>query len=194
MKMSKNIQELAKAKVEAQKEVSNPKKNAENPYFQSKYATLDSVIDAYKTAYAKHGISVSENPIEENGNVGVQIILMHESGQYIIYDPFMMPFGKATAQNKGSATTYSRRYTLSAVMNIAADEDDDGNMVTDDAKKEHNKSKDEIGKPVLIAKFKQGGGTEEQFNEWYGKQIASGFNHNQMDQYLTKALMERNKQ
>ena len=192
--MSKNIQELAKAKVEAQKEVSNPKKNAENPYFQSKYATLDSVIDAYKTAYAKHGISVSENPIEENGNVGVQIILMHESGQYIIYDPFMMPFGKATAQNKGSATTYSRRYTLSAVMNIAADEDDDGNMVTDDAKKEHNKSKDEIGKPVLIAKFKQGGGTEEQFNEWYGKQVASGFNHNQMDQYLTKALMERNKQ
>lgn len=126
MRMSESIDALAKALAKANKGVKNPQKNATNPHFRNKYATLDSVIDAYKSSYLDNGITVLENPQTVDGKVGVEITLLHESGQYITHDPFMLPPGKNDAQGHGSSITYCRRYALSAVMNIAADEDDDG--------------------------------------------------------------------
>jgi len=86
---------------------------------------------------------------------------------------------------------------LSAMLGITTEEEDDangsvGNKVTYQNKQK--KEEKEIGKPILLAKFKQGGGTEEQFNEWYAKQISSGYTHNQMDQYLLKALQQKQAQ
>lgn len=127
MRMSESIQDLAKSLVTANKTVGNPKKNAINPHLKNKYATLDAVIFAYKESYLSNGITVLENPKTEDGRVGVEITLLHETGQYITHDPFMLPPGKNDAQGHGSAVTYARRYALSAVMNISADDDDDGN-------------------------------------------------------------------
>jgi len=127
MNKSESIQELSKSLVTANKEVKNPQKNAVNPHFRNKYATLDSVIEAYKESYLSNGISVLENPVTKEGMVGVEVTLLHESGQYITHDPFMLPPGKENAQGYGSSITYARRYALSAVMNIAADDDDDAN-------------------------------------------------------------------
>lgn len=129
---SDEINELAKALVKANSKVSNPKKNATNPHFKNEYATLDSVIEAYKSAYLENGISVLENPVTNEGKIGVSITLLHESGQYITHDPFMLPPGRDNAQGYGSSITYARRYALSAVMNIAADDDDDGNGANPD--------------------------------------------------------------
>lgn len=128
---SESIQELVKARIKAGTKVINPKKNAVNPHFKSNYATLDNVIDGYKSAYIEQGLDVSENPVSSDGFVGVQVILAHTSGEYIIYDPYMLPVGKNTAQGHGSSITYARRYALSAVMNIAADDDDDGNVASE---------------------------------------------------------------
>lgn len=126
MEKSETIEALAKALVAANKGVKNPQKNAVNPHFKNRYATLDAIIEAYKTSYLENGISVIENPCGQDGKVGVEITLLHESGQYITHNPFMLPPGKNDAQGHGSSITYARRYALSAVMNIAADEDDDG--------------------------------------------------------------------
>src|SRR5699024_17560 len=105
--------------------------------------------------------------------------------------------GMDDSQITGTASSYARKYALNGMYLI----DDTKDADTDEYqynqtnnKQQKQQSDNQVGKPVILAKFKQGGGTEEQFNEWYGKQVASGFNHNQMDQYLTKALMERNKQ
>lgn len=130
MKFSESISELAKSLVVANKSVKNPQKNAVNPHFRNRYATLDAIIEAYKDSYLNNGISVLENPKTEDGKVGVEITLLHESGQFITHDPFMLPPGKNDAQGHGSSITYARRYALSSVMNIAADEDDDGNSAS----------------------------------------------------------------
>ncbi len=104
--------------------------------------------------------------------------------------------GMDDSQITGTASSYARKYALNGMYLIddTKDADTDEYQYNQTNNKQQSQQNDkQVGKPVILAKFKQGGGTEEQFNEWYGKQVASGFNHNQMDQYLTKALMERNK-
>lgn len=105
--------------------------------------------------------------------------------------------GMDDSQITGTASSYARKYALNGMYLIDDTKDADTdeyqyNQTNNKQQKQQNDN--QVGKPVILAKFKQGGGTEEQFNEWYGKQVASGFNHNQMDQYLTKTLKERNKQ
>lgn len=105
--------------------------------------------------------------------------------------------GMDDSQITGTASSYARKYALNGMYLIddTKDADTDEYQYNQTNNKQQSQQNDkQVGKPVILAKFKQGGGTEEQFNEWYGKQVASGFNHNQMDQYLTKVLMERNKQ
>ncbi|MCT2883007.1 ERF family protein, partial [Lentilactobacillus buchneri] len=49
------------------------------------------------------------------------------------FDPLNVPVGKNDAQAFGSAETYARRYTLSAVFGVTSDVDDDGNSATKSA-------------------------------------------------------------
>ena len=55
---------------------------------------------------------------------------MHDSGEWIESDPFMLHAVKNDPQAGGSAITYARRYSLSAVLGVAWDDDDDANMAT----------------------------------------------------------------
>lgn len=181
---SDEIQDLSKALVVANKQIKNPKKNAKNPHFGQHYATLDSVIESYKEAYLNNGISVLENPVSQDGLIGVSITLLHESGQYITHDPFLLPPGKNTAQGFGSSITYARRYALSAVMNIAADDDDDGHQASQSEQQQPLKD-------VIRAKWETAGGTAEQFDAWYAKQTSAGVTHQQMDDLLSKKLADK---
>lgn len=138
MKMSESIGELAKALSNFQGEVESPKNKATNPFFKSKYAPLEEVIKAIKPSLQKHGLSVTQIPITDEGKVGVITILLHESGEYIETSPLFLKTDKDTAQGAGSAITYARRYALSAVLGIASEEDDDGNVAETKSKQDHN--------------------------------------------------------
>lgn len=131
-KRSNEINEIVKALVKVQAEIKNPKKEANNPFFKSKYSTLDSVIETYKELCSKNDLVVMENPVSkvtESGKtlIGVEILLMHSSGQFINFDPYLLSPVKNDPQGVGSSITYARRYTLSSVFNIASEDDDDGN-------------------------------------------------------------------
>jgi hypothetical protein len=60
---------------------------------------------------------------------------MHESGEYIQSDELTLPAYQTkgggvkefNAQGAGSAITYGRRYSLSAILGLASEDDDDGN-------------------------------------------------------------------
>ena len=52
-------------------------------------------------------------------------MILHKSGEYMS-ETLSMPVGKNDAHGIGSAITYARRYGMSALLNLAAD-DDDGN-------------------------------------------------------------------
>jgi hypothetical protein len=130
MKMSESIAEIAKALGKFQTEVKQPEKDGNNPHFKSKYVTLDGTVKAIHECAPKHGLSYIQSPIMAESGVGVKTLLMHTSGEFIEFEPFILPMDKKTAQGAGSAITYARRYSLSAAFGIVSDVDDDGNEAT----------------------------------------------------------------
>ena len=131
MNKSDAINELAAALAKAQGAMSPAKMDAVNPFLRNKYADLASVISAIRTPLAANGLSVSQHPsISDDGAVTVTTLLAHASGQWLessITLPLDGSKGLSTAQSMGAIVTYLRRYSLSAILGIAADEDTDGN-------------------------------------------------------------------
>lgn len=117
---------LFTALAKAQGEMSHASKDGVNPHFRSKYATLSSVIDAYRVVFAKHGLSVVQISRPHTRGVIVETMLHHASGEYLSGGEVFVPASKNDAQGFGSALTYARRYGLSMVTGVSAD-DDDGN-------------------------------------------------------------------
>ena len=128
MDKSESIKNLAIAMSKAQSEMGGASKAANNPFFKSKYADLSEVIKVVKEPFASNGLSYVQFPIEDNGRVGVETILMHSSGEWMS-NKFTVQLTKQDAQGAGSAITYCRRYGLQAVAGIPS-EDDDGNSAS----------------------------------------------------------------
>lgn len=129
MKMSESIANISVALVQFQGLVANPEKKSINPHFKSKYADLDEVINTIRPALEKCGLAFIQNPIHEDGKVGVYTLLIHKSGEFIQFDPVYIPLAKATAHQVGAALTYAKRYSLGAALGIATEEDTDGNEI-----------------------------------------------------------------
>jgi len=124
MNKSESIKELAAALNKAQAEMSGAKKKATNPFFKSKYSDLNAVVDAIRIPFCDNGLSYSQFPLFSDKCVGVETILMHESGEWIS-SVLMLPMVKQDPQAAGSAITYARRYSLQSIAGIPS-EDDDG--------------------------------------------------------------------
>lgn len=136
MNKSDSIKNLAKALVEFQSEVKDPKRDANNPFFKSKYVTLDTLIDTVRPILTKHGLAYFQEPVSEDGKIGCRTILVHESGEFMEGMPFYMNVTKNDPQGAGSALTYARRYSLSAMVGVAWDDDDDANVASGNVKRE----------------------------------------------------------
>lgn len=126
-----SIANLAAAFVEAKKGIRNVVKNANNPHFGSNYADLSAVLDTFTEPFADNGLALVQAPGEiVDGNITLMGLLLHKSGESIMFKT-QVPLGaKATAQAAGSAITYARRYQASAVAGIAQ-VDDDGNTASE---------------------------------------------------------------
>lgn len=116
---------LATAMCVFRAELVQPKKDAVNPYFKSKYATLDSVVSAIDTAAEVAGLTYVQMTDYIDGAFVLVTTIMHKSGESVQGKYILPATGKP--QDIGSAITYARRYALSAAFGIVADEDDDGN-------------------------------------------------------------------
>lgn len=126
---SPTIGSLAAALAKAQAQVQAASKDRTNPAFRSKYADLASVWDACREAITSNGLAIVQLAEDhEVGRVALRTILIHASGEFI-QTVVSAPLGKNDAQAVGSALTYLRRYSLSAMVGVAPD-DDDGNAAT----------------------------------------------------------------
>ena len=126
---SDSIAQLAKALSMAQGEMKPAKMDSVNPFLKNKYADLGSVIEAARPALTKNGLSFSQFVETSNGGVTVETLLMHASGEWLstaITMPLGEEKGRSLVQNAGSIITYLRRYSLSTILGIYADEDIDG--------------------------------------------------------------------
>ena len=125
---SDKIDKLAAALTKAQAEMKGAEKKSVNPFFNSGYADLHTVIESSFPHLTKHGLSVIQGNDSKPGEFFVTTMLLHESGQWI-KSKLKMPIEKITAQSIGSTITYGRRYGLSAITGIAQ-YDDDGNAAS----------------------------------------------------------------
>jgi len=146
---SPSIKELAAALSAFQAEVDAVKKDAENPFFKSKYASLENVIATIKPLLAKHGLAYTQFPSliwqDAHPQSSLTTILLHTSGEWLqATTPLLMK--DQTPQGQGSAITYMRRYALAGVLGLATEEDDDGNAASKPVK---------ITKPAVVVKAEE---------------------------------------
>jgi len=128
---SQEITELAEAMIQVQQTLSPALKDAENTFTNSRYATLHSVMNACRDALLEHGIWLTQYPVSvEVNQLGLVTKIVHaETGQWQA-SLLTMPLPKNDPQGYGSAMTYARRYGLSALIGIVTENDDDGEMAS----------------------------------------------------------------
>jgi hypothetical protein len=119
--------ELAKALVKFRGRIHVVEKDAKNPHFGNRYASLAAIHKVVDPLLSECGLSVIQIPQKpaEGGGISVRTILLHESGQ-TIESELVLPVAKSDAQGIGSAISYCRRYALSGILCLTQD-DDDGN-------------------------------------------------------------------
>jgi len=133
---SESITKLAKAMLGVQKVIGPAFKDKFNGFTQSKYATLNSVMEACGEALTNAGIWVTQYPVPVEGSnsliLGLVTKIVHaESGEWQS-SLLVMPLPKNDPQGYGSALTYARRYGLSALVGIVTEDDDGNNACFDD--------------------------------------------------------------
>jgi hypothetical protein len=123
------MKEIAKALLEAQKQMGNATKDSKNPFFKSSYADLNAIREACMPALNANGIVVLQPTINIEGKNFVKTLLLHESGESLECLTEIIYSKQNDAQSQGSGITYARRYGLQSFVNVGA-EDDDGNRAS----------------------------------------------------------------
>ena len=132
MRESADISKIAPALVRAQGAMENPPRNrsvqvrTQAGSYTFRYATLDKITDMTRQALAENGLCVLQPIVSTERGPALVTRLLHESGQWMECEVLLPGLGN-NPQAFGSAVTYVRRYSVCALLNISADEDDDAN-------------------------------------------------------------------
>jgi hypothetical protein len=127
MEKSNSIKEIAAALILFQMKVEKIKKDATNPFFKSKYASLSNIQDAISNPLAESGLTYSQFP---DGDHGLTTIIMHGNSGEWIQSTYRMKPVKDDPQGIGSSITYQKRYAIAGAVALNIDDDDDGNTAT----------------------------------------------------------------
>lgn len=126
MEKSQSVKEIGKALSTFHTKMEKIKKDANNPYFKSRYASLSNILEQIQLPMAESGLSFAQLP---DGDCLTTILIHNESGEYFQSCYNIHPV-KNDPQGIGSAISYARRYALSAILGLLVDDDDDGNAAS----------------------------------------------------------------
>lgn len=112
---------LSRAQAKFPKIVKDKTANAGTYKYQ--YSDLGDLIEAVKGPLAENGLAHSERISLRDGAMVLITELMHISGESRESE---WPLAIGKPQDMGSALTYGRRYSLQALLGVAAEQDDDG--------------------------------------------------------------------
>lgn len=97
---------------------------------QSTYALWEDINDAIKPILAAHGFALSFRTGQDDGKIVVTGVLSHRDGhseETTMHLPVDTSGSKNAVQAVGSSTSYGKRYTAQALLNLTSrGEDDDG--------------------------------------------------------------------
>ena len=139
---SESIDKLAEALAKAQGTMEAAKHDSTmvGEKYSFRYASLASVHAAIRKPLADNGLAYTQVLDQwEPGKIVLITTLMHASGQFM-----RCVFPLAPQQNMqafGSALTYAKRYSMSAMVGISSDEDDDGQAASKVASRQHQQQR-----------------------------------------------------
>jgi hypothetical protein len=179
--MSPQIGQLASALVKFKQEVPAISLNAKvkiktksGHEYSFDYADLPHIDKIVSPALTKNGLVVTQL-VQDPGMLTT--LLIHESGEYISTQSRMPAGNNIDKQELGSIVTYLRRYALTAILGIIANEDDDANIA------DGNSLSKAKGKPVA----KQSQGMQKVTNP--SENVENSAALIPMDEVIMKAMM-----
>lgn len=117
---------LFAALLEAKRRMSPPTKNRKAVY--GRYADLEAILQAVEPPLADQGLVLTQH----GGFAGDKPVLVTrlthvDTGESIESSVPLLSKSGNDPQQLGSAITYARRYGITALLSVVADDDDDGN-------------------------------------------------------------------
>lgn len=136
MNRSDSIINLSKALLKAQQQMESAKKDSANPFFKSKYADYNAVLEACKGPLNDNGIVILQptnmrsNP-DGTTQLVIETTLIHaETGEFISSMSPVVVAKQNDPQALGSGISYQKRYSLQSLISLPSD-DDDGESAMD---------------------------------------------------------------
>jgi len=126
-------------------EVGKITKDSTNPHFKSKYADIDTVLDAIRLPLKKAGLCFTQLPMQG----GMKTIISTIDGESSIESFVEYVLDKQNMQGLGSAMTYARRYALVSMLGLEA-EDDDGNNASKPKQEAPKQQPKELPKATIL--------------------------------------------
>lgn len=166
-------------------------KTANAGKFSYRYADLADVMEAVKQPLADKGLVLSQHVHGEANNIGIETVLLHESGEWMsstISIPVVSQNGRMNAaQEVGTTITYLRRYSVTAMLGIASDDDTDASdapappkpAVPDKKPDDSGKLVADVKNAVAAAKAR---GIDELVVEGYRRDAQEAWKKNNLDE------------
>jgi len=130
MNKSDSIINLSKALLKAQQQMESAKKDSANPFFKSKYADYNAVLEACKGPLNDNGIVILQptnmrsNP-DGTTQLVIETTLIHaETGEFISSMSPVVVAKQNDPQALGSGISYQKRYSLQSLISLPSDDDD----------------------------------------------------------------------
>jgi hypothetical protein len=129
----------------AKQEIGKVVKGNDNPFFKSRYADLNTILEAVEPSLFKHGLIVLQPCLD---NIVETRIVDCESGD-MVQSSLVLP-EITDPQKRIAAVTYFRRATLQSLLSLQAI-DDDGNTATEAIKTQKPSITDERLKGAITS-------------------------------------------
>jgi hypothetical protein len=170
MIFSESNTKIAPALAKAWAEIENPKHNSSvkvktksGGSYSFDYTDLGGIFDEAKRVYKDNGLSILQNAhtnvIDGKKLVSVETMIFHSSGEYVKSEPLQID-ANPSIQDMGGQITYMKRYSLSAMLGIATEKDDDANGASGNDYQMNQKENKQLSEPQvkrLYAIAKQAG-------------------------------------
>lgn len=136
--------------LKAQSEFPKLQKDGENPHFRSSFITLDNLLDKVVPVLNKNGLSLVQSVTSVDGTPALTTTV--SDGEGAVSSTMLLMMKSNDPQGQGSAITYARRYSLMALLGLAAGEDDDGNAANE-AENQRQEYERQKTSPMALAGF-----------------------------------------
>lgn len=115
--------------IRAQQAIGTISRDATNPRFGSRYATLDAIIEQVRPALAAQGLLLTQHVVSKDNYDQLTdcVTTRISDDDNEITSSVSVPAHAEDPQRFGAALTYARRYGIATLLCLATEDDDDGN-------------------------------------------------------------------